>query len=103
MIFLSGLYQTPRTDDVVLNGFDDMPFHHWNGFVSRGMVDGLDGMRPDHFLDAGQVPNIANHRDNLQVRIFMVEFLFDFEKFTLCLVQYDQFFGSESRGLPAQL
>ena len=66
------------------------------------MVDASYRVRPDHFLDAAKVANVANHWYDFQIGILLAKLLIDLEKLALRLIQEHQFFGAKPGSLAAK-
>src|SRR5262245_43929455 len=79
-----------------------MSFHHRNMLIRSGMVDGLDGMFPDDFFHSADITDVTDHWNDFQIRMLLLQFLFDFEKLAFRLVKSNQSSRSEGRCLPTE-
>ena len=91
-----------RAHHVVRDGLDNVALHQRYMFV-RGSVENRVGFQRGHYrVHTRGVPDVGNHRRDLQLREGAAQLSLDLEDLVLAVVHEHQGRGLERRDLPAE-
>src|SRR5262249_9352304 len=102
-VLLCDLHKVPSPDHVIFYSFEYMTLHHWYVLVRSCVINRLYGMSPDYFLKSIDIPNVAHNRNDLQIRLRLLQLLVDLKQLTFCLIQQDELARTKLCSLATEL
>ena len=81
-----------RSDRIVFDGFAWAVFHQWHMFMSSCMVHHLWPIRRKYRIDSSGIPNGTNQDHQIQIRVFLFQFLLNIICIVFINIKHDQLF-----------